>query len=164
MFFGIPIGSVVFVHTLITLVAIVAGLTAQVGLLRNARMNLTTAIFLLFTVLTVITGFMIQVTPVTPAVILGYVTSAALIPALVARYVFGMRGAWRWVYVVTATISLYLNCFVLVVQAFSKVAALHALAPGAPPSGPVFAATQGVVLILFIIAGYLGVRRFHPAG
>ena len=64
----------------------------------------------------------------------------------------------------TATISLYLNCFVLVVQTYVKVPALHALAPGLPPAGPVFGATQGVVLIAFIIAGYLGVRRFHPRG
>lgn len=164
MFFGIPIGSFVFVHTMITLVAIVAGLIAQFGLLRNNRMNGVTAVFLLFTVLTDVTGFMIQVKPVTPAVIFGVILAAVLIPALAARYLFALRGAWRWIYVVTATLSLYLNCFVLVVQSFSKVPALHALAPGAPPAGPVFGATQGVVLILFIIAGYLGVRRFHPRG
>jgi hypothetical protein len=155
MFFGIPVGSFVFVHTLITLVAII---------LRNDRMNGVTAVFLLFTVLTDVTGFMIQIKPVTPAVTLGVILAAALTPALAARYLFAMRGMWRWIYVVTATISLYLNCFVLVVQSFTKVPALHALAPGVPPAGPVFGATQGVVLILFIIAGYLGVRRFHPRG
>lgn len=164
MFFGIPVGSFVFVHTMITLVAIVTGLLALFGILRNDRMNTMTAIFLLFTVLTDITGFMIQIKPVTPAVTLGVVLAAVMLPALAARYLFAMRGAWRWIYVVTATISLYLNCFVLVVQSFSKIPALHAIAPGVPPAGPVFAATQGVVLILFIIAGFLGVRRFHPRG
>jgi hypothetical protein len=164
MFFGIPVGSFVFVHTLITLVAIAAGLLAQVGLLRNRRMDLVTAIFLLFTALTAITGFMIQITPATPAVILGFILGAMLLPALAARYLFRLRGPWRVVYVVTATISLYLNCFVLVVQSFLKVPALHAIVPAVPPAGPIFAATQVVVLILFIVAGYLGVRRFHPAG
>jgi hypothetical protein len=164
MFFGIPVGSFVFVHTIITLIAIVAGLIAQLGLLRNQRMNAITAIFLLFTVLTVVTGFMIQITPVSPAVLFGYITTAAVVPALAARYPFAMRGAWRRIYVVTATLSLYLNVFVLVVQSFVKVPALHAIVPALPPAGPVFGATQGVVLILFIIAGYLGVRRFHPRG
>jgi len=164
MFFGIPVGSFVFVHTLITLIAIATGLVMLYGMLGNRRMNGVTAVFLLFSVLTAITGFMIQTTPVTPAVATGVILSAALIPALVGRYLFNLRGGWRWIYVVTATISLYLNCFVLVVQSYLKVPALHALAPGLPPSGPVFSATQAVVLILFIIAGYLGVRRFHPRG
>lgn len=162
MFFGIPIDSFVFVHTLITLVAIVAGLVMLAGMLRNARDDLAHTVFLLFSVLTAITGFMIQVTPVTPAVILGVLLSLALIVALVARYAYRMRGAWRWIYVVAAIASLYFNCFVLVVQSFQKVPALHAIAPGIPPAGPVFAATQGLVLIALVVAGFLAVRRFRP--
>lgn len=162
MFFGIPVGSLVFVHTMITLVAIAAGLIAQYGMLTNKRMDVTAAVFLLFSVLTALTGFVIQTTPITPAVITGIALSVALVPALAGRYLYGMAGRWRAIYVVTATISLYLNCFVLVVQSFQKIPALSALAPGVPPSGPVFGATQGVVLIAFVIAGYLGVRRFKP--
>ena len=164
MFFGIPIGSFVFVHTVITLVAIVTGLPVLFGLLRSDRMNGMTAIFLLFTVLTDVTGFVIQIKPVTPAVMLGAILAAVLIPTLAARYLFAMRGMWRWIYVVGATLSLYLNVFVLVVQSFLKVPALHTIVSSVPPSGPVFGAVQGVVLILFLIAGYLGVRRFHPVG
>lgn len=164
MFYGTEIGSFNFIHTVITLVAIATGLIAQFGLLRNDRMNGMTAVFLLFSALTAVTGFIIQTSPVTPAVLTGVVLSIALLFALPARYLFNLRGMWRWIYVVTATISLYLNCFVLVVQSFLKFPALHAIAPGTPPSGPVFGATQAVVLILFIIAGYLGVRRFHPRG
>jgi len=58
-------------------------------------------------------------------------------------------------------VSLYLNCFVLVVQAFLKVPALHALAPQG--TEPAFVLTQGLVLVLFVIAGFIAVRRFHPA-
>ncbi len=46
-----------------------------------------------------------------------------------------------------ATLSLYLNSFVLVAQLFQKVPALHALAPTG--SEPPFAAAQGVVLLAF---------------
>ena len=60
-------------------------------------------------------------------------------------------------------ISLYLNVFVLVVQLFQKVPALQPLA-GNPPSGPVFGAVQGIVLIAFIVAGWRAVKRFHPIG
>ena len=162
MFFGIPILSFVFVHTLITLVAIGSGLVMLAGMTSNRRRDGAHAIFLLFSVLTAITGFVIQVRPVTPAVTLGVILSVVLLIALAARYVFAMRGTWRWIYVVTATAALYFNCFVLVVQIFVKMPALHAIAPGTPPSGPVFGAVQGVVLLALVVAGYLGVRRFRP--
>jgi len=56
--------------------------------------------------------------------------------------------------------SLYLNLFVLIVQAFLKVPALKALAPTG--SEPPFAIVQGLVLLGFIVKGYLAVRRFAP--
>ncbi|HEY0107412.1 MAG TPA: hypothetical protein VGB91_15130 [Rhizomicrobium sp.] len=149
-------------HTLITLVAIVSGLAMLNGMLRNRRRDGATALFLLFSVLTAITGFLLPYAAITPAVVLGIVLSVLLVPALASRYVFRMAGAWRWIFVVTALVSLYLNCFVLVVQSFQKIPPLHALAPGIPPAGPIFAATQGLVLIAFIVAGYLAVRRFRP--
>ena len=163
MFFGIALNSFIFVHTLITLIAIAAGLAMLAGMLRNQRMDMVHSVFLLFSVLTAVTGFVIQFAPVTPAVIFGLLLSALLAVALVARYVQQLAGAWRWIYVVTALASLYLNCFVLVVQSFLKVPALHALVPGVPPAGPLFGAVQGAVLLLFVVAGFLAVRRFHPS-
>ena len=80
--------------------------------------------------------------------------------ATVARYGRRLAGAWRAVYVVTAVLSLYLNVFVGVAQAFDKVAALHRLAP--TQSEAPFAVAQLLVLLLFIGLGALAVRRFHP--
>jgi hypothetical protein len=37
------------------------------------------------------------------------------------------------------------------------------LAPSVPPSEPPFAVTQGVVLVLFVVAIIAAVRRFRPA-
>jgi len=163
MILGIAIGSFVFFHTLITLVAIATGIVMLQGMLQNRGMAQIHAVFLLFSVLTAVTGFMIQTSPVTPAVSLGYILSALLIVALVARYLFAMAGMWRWIYVVTAVAALYSNCFVLVIQLFLKVPALHAIAPGAPPGGPVFGIVQLLVLAFFVVAGYLAVRRFQPS-
>ena len=160
MIFGLT--PFVAVHTAITLVAIVSGLLMLLAMLRNDRAGTTTAVFLLFSVLTAATGFIIQTVPVTPAVALGVILSGLLVVALTARYVFAMHGAWRWIWVVSATIALWSNCFVLVVQTFQKVPALHAVAPGIPPTGPLFNAVQGIVLIGFVAAGYLSVRRFRP--
>ncbi|HXC54334.1 MAG TPA: hypothetical protein VNU97_03490 [Rhizomicrobium sp.] len=160
MIFGLT--PFVAFHTAITLLAIASGLAMLAAMLRNRRADLVGAVFLLFSVLTAVTGFVIQVKPVTPAVTLGIVLSVLLVVALAARYAFALRGAWRWIYVVTAVTALWSNCFVLVVQSFQKIAALHALAPGVPPAGPVFGATQGIVLLAFVVAGFLAVRRFRP--
>jgi hypothetical protein len=42
-----------------------------------------------------------------------------------------------------------------------QVPALHALAP--QDKEPPFVLAQGLVLVLFVIAGILAVRRFRPA-
>jgi hypothetical protein len=74
-----------------------------------------------------------------------------------------LSGPWRWIYVLTALLSLYFNVFVLVIQSFLKVPALTVLAPGNPPSGPIFAVAQGIVLVFFAVT-IIGVwRRFRPA-
>jgi hypothetical protein len=152
------------IHVIITLIAILAGLIVLYGMLGNRRMNGLTSIFLLFTVLTSVTGFMFPFHGMTPAIMLGIISCLILVPALLGWYTFRLAGVWRAVYVITAVIALYLNCFVLVVQSFTKIAALHRLAPGTPPAGPVFGAVQIVVLVAFVVAGYLAVRRFRPRG
>jgi hypothetical protein len=65
------------------------------------------------------------------------------------------------VYVASAVLSLYLNVFVAVMQAFLKVPFLHALAP--TQSSPVFVVAQAAVLVLFAVLGMLAARQFHPA-
>ena len=82
--------------------------------------------------------------------------------ACIALYGMKLSGAWRWIYVLTALISLYFNVFVLAIQSFLKIPALTALAPGNPPSGPVFAVVQGVVLVLFVLFIIGAIRRFRP--
>jgi hypothetical protein len=77
-----------------------------------------------------------------------------------ALYAAHLAGAWRITFVVAAMISLYLNVFVLVVQAFRKVPILHALAP--TESELPFAAAQGVVFLLFVWLTVAAVRAFHP--
>lgn len=84
--------------------------------------------------------------------------------ACVALYGRKLAGHWRWIYVITAMTSLYLDIFVLVIQSFLKVPPLHALAPSVPPSEPPFAVVQGIVLVLFVVATIMAVRRFRPIG
>jgi hypothetical protein len=50
----------------------------------------------------------------------------------------------------------------LVIQSFLKIPALTAVAPGNPPSGPVFAVVQGLVLVFFVLMTVGAIRRFRP--
>jgi hypothetical protein len=74
-------------------------------------------------------------------------------------YVLHLAGKWRAIYVVTALIALYLNCFVAVVQSFLKVPALHAMAPNG--NEPPFLVAQTVVLLIFIVLGVFATRHFR---
>jgi hypothetical protein len=152
--------TLTLVHVALSLIGIISGLIVLAGLLRANRMNGWTLVFLITTVATSVTGFFFPFRGITPAIILGILSLIVLAAAIAARYAFRLAGDWRWIYVVSAVVALYFNFFVLVVQSFLHIPALHVLAPKG--SEPPFAIAQGVVLVLFILAGFLAVKRFHP--
>jgi hypothetical protein len=165
MILGMSLSTFVTVHVIISLIGIVAGIIVMFGLLGSNRMPGLTATFLLFTILTSATGFLIPPLlseKLLPSHVIGILSLVLLAVACIALYGMKLSGAWRSIYVVTAMISLYLNVFVLVIQGFLKVPALHALAPGEPPGGPVFAVVQLIVLVFFVIVIIGAVRRFRP--
>jgi hypothetical protein len=161
MILGMSLATFTLVHVLISLVAIAAGLIAMIGLLGSRPMRGWTALFLLTTILTSVTGFFFPFATLLPSHVVGIISLVLLAGAVVALYVGHLAGFWRPVYVVTAMLSLYLNVFVLVVQGFQKVGPLHALAP--TQSEPPFLVAQGITLLFFglVIVGAL--RRFRPA-
>jgi hypothetical protein len=163
MVLGMSLSAFTTLHVVISLIAIIAGLIVMFGMLGSNPMPGLTAIFLLFTILTSATGFLFPFNGVTPGDIVGALSLVLLAIACIALYGMKLRGGWRWIYVVTALISLYLNVFVLVIQSFLKIPALTALGPGNPPTGPVFAVVQGIVLVFFVVMIIGAVRRFRPA-
>lgn len=162
MVLGLSLATFTLLHVVISLIGIVAGLVAMVGLLKSRPMPGWTGIFLLTTILTSATGFLFPVDKLLPSHVIGVISLVLLAAACVALYGQRLKGHWRWIYVLTAITSLYLNIFVLVIQSFLKVPLLHALAPSVPPSEPPFAIVQGIVLLLFVAATFLAVRRFRP--
>ena len=161
MIVGLSIENFTILHVAISLVAIVSGLVVLAGMLRSSRLPGWTALFLVTTILTSVTGFMFPISGITPGIVVGLISIVILAIALTALYLKGLAGAWRWIYVTTALIALYLNVFVLIVQSFQKVPALQKLAP--TQSEPPFQIVQGVVLIAFVILGIVAARRFKPA-
>jgi hypothetical protein len=166
MILGMSLSTFVQVHTIISLIAIVAGIIVMFGMLGSKRPGGLTALFLLLTILTSATGFLIPPLvsdKLLPSHIIGALSLVLLLIACIGLYATKLAGSWRWIYAVTALLALYFNVFVLVIQSFLKIPALTAIAPGNPPSGPVFAVVQGVVLVFFVLMIIGAVRRFRPA-
>ena len=161
MILGLSVQTFTLVHVLISLIGIVSGVVVLIAMIANARLNGVTALFLATTVATSATGFLFHSKVIGPPHIVGGISLVVLAVALLALYGRHLSGAWRPAYVITAVVALYLNCFVGVVQAFQKFSFLQPLAP--TQSEPPFLVAQIAVLILFIVLGFLAVRRFRPA-
>jgi len=160
MILGMSTSTFTLFHVVISLIAIVTGIIVAVAMLGSKTTNGWTAIFLATTALTSITGFLFPSDKVLPSHIVGAVSLVVLIIAIVALYGYRLARSWRWIYVVSALVALYLNVFVLVAQAFLKLAILHALAP--TQSDPGFIVAQLIVLAVFVVLGIRVIRRFHP--
>jgi hypothetical protein len=161
MILGMTISTYTFVHVLLSLIGIVSGFAVLAGLLKSKPLDGWTALFLATTVLTSVTGFGFPFTQLLPSHIVGIISLVVLAIAVLARYPLHLAGSWRWIYVIGAVLALYFNVFVLVAQAFQKLSALRALAP--TQSEPPFAIAQGVVLLVFVVLGFLAAKKFHPS-
>jgi hypothetical protein len=161
LIFGMSLATYTLIHVIISLIGIVSGLIVLFAMFGGKRLEGVTALFLVTTVLTSVTGFGFPFEHLLPSHIVGMISLVVLAIAILARYSLNLAGKWRAIYVITAVMALYLNVFVLVVQSFLKVPALHAMAPKG--NEPPFLIAQVVVMALFIVLGILAVRKFHPA-
>jgi hypothetical protein len=161
MILGMSLSAFTNLHVVLSLVGIVAGFVVLIHMLRSKVRPGWTAVFLATTVLTSVTGFLFPFERVLPSHVVGVVSLAVLALAIAALYSYHLARSWRWIYVASAVIALYLNVFVLVAQAFLKVSFLHTLAPTG--SEPAFIVAQLVVLVAFVGLGFVALKSFHPA-
>lgn len=155
MIFGMTV--LTFVHVLLSLTGILAGLVVASEMLAGKPLGGWNTLFFWTTVLTSVTGFLFPFHKFLPGHAVGILSLAVLAVAGLALYKFHLAARSRRIYVATAMTALYLNCFVLVVQAFLKVGALKALAPTG--SEPPFLAAQLVVLALFVVMTVVAVKK-----
>jgi hypothetical protein len=159
MILGMSTSTLTLVHVLLSLVGIGSGFLVLYGLLRGKQFDGGTAIFLVTTVLTSLTGFLFPFEHLLPSHVLGVISLVALAVAIVARYPLHLARIWRSIYAACAVLALYLNVFVLVAQIFLKVPAVHALAP--TQKEPPFLIAQLVVMAIFVGLGIFAVKRFR---
>ena len=156
MILGLTIPQFTQFHVAISLVGIVTGLIALGAFTRGTLLSRTTGIFLWTTLLTSLTGFLFPIVAFTPALGVGILSTLILVLTFWAWYGRKLAGSARTIYAVTATIALWLNLFVLIVQSFLKVPALNALAPNG--NEPPFLVAQAVVLGVAVLLGYRAVK------
>ena len=160
MVLGMSLQTFTLIHVIISLAAIASGILVLYGLLTSKRLDGWTAVFLVATALTSLTGFLFPFMGMTPAIKLGIISLVVLAITIVTRYPLHL--AWRKTYVITACALLYFNVFVLVVQSFEKVPQLKAIAP--TQKEPPFEVAQIFVLALFLVLTTLAVKRFRVEG
>jgi len=162
MILGMSVAVFTQVHVAISLIAIAAGFVVVFGMIAAKRLPLLTTLFLITTAATSVTGFLFPYHGMTPGIVIGILSLVVLLFAAVALYGGHLAGGWRVTYVITAMMALYLNFFVLIVQSFEKVPALHALAPTQKEMP--FKAAQLVTLVIFVVLASLATKRFrlHP--
>jgi hypothetical protein len=150
-------------HLIVCYLALLAGALVLISLCRGHRQPTWDAILLLSTALISLTGFPLPAPPGTPtpdpAVILSVIELVLVAIAALAIYVGHLAHLWRGTYVIAMVMAVYLNVFVAVVQAFTKIGFLHALAP--TQKEPPFLIAQIVTLVLFLVIGAIAFSRYR---
>jgi hypothetical protein len=160
MLSGQSLATFTFLHVALSLIGIAAGAVWLLGAVKGVFLNRWNTIFLTTTIFTSASGYLFPFKGFTPTMVMGAVSLVCLAMAVLVLSVFDRKGGWRVVYLTSATIALYLNCFVLVIQAFLKIGPLHALAPTG--TEPAFVVVQGAVLVGFAALGVVAVRHTRP--
>ena len=140
------------IHVIISLIGIAAGLVVVYGFLAGLRLPSWNWTFLIFTILTSVTGFFFPFHGITPGIVVGVISLVVLAVAVLA-----WRKGWSKAYIVTATIAEFFNVLVLIVQSFEKIAPLHALAPKG--TEPITNVAKVAALVLFVVAAWVAIRR-----
>ena len=159
MVLGMSLSTYTALHVILSLIGIGTGFIVLFGLISGRLLSPWNGVFLATTILTSLTGFAFPNTKVTPGIVLGILSMIVLAIALLALYVFHLKGGWRRTYAITAMIALYFNVFVLIAQTFEHVPAFHVLAPTGTEAP--FKVAQTLLLVVFAILITAAAKKFR---
>jgi hypothetical protein len=140
------------IHVAISLIGILSGLVVVYGFVTGQRLPAWNLVFLVMTIATSVTGFFFPFHGITPGIVVGAISLVVLAVAVAA-----WQKKWANTYIVTATVAEFFNVLVLIVQAFQKIPALHAIAPKG--TEPITNAVKVLALILFVGVAWVAIRR-----
>jgi len=116
MVWGVTLAQFTGLHVVISLIGIASGVVVMAALLRGRDRAAWTALFIITTVATSVTGFGFPVDHVLPSHVVGVVSLVILAVAILARYGRGLAGRWR----------LFITLGVLAAKRFRGAAPSHA--------------------------------------
>lgn len=148
-------------HVVISLIGIFAGFVVSRAFLMNRRFEQWTSTFLLTTIATSLTGFLLPAQRILPSHGLAVLSLIALGFAVYSHYAQRSSLRWNYVFIITVLLSQYFNVFVLVVQLFQKISVLKNLAP--TQTEPIFGLTHLFVLLAFVLIGKRALNRLDPS-
>jgi len=96
MVLGMSLATFTLSHVIISLIGIGSGLALMYGFLKGYRLDGLTAVFLVTTALTRITGFFFPFTQLLPSHKVGIISLVLLAVAISARSVLHLAGPWRF--------------------------------------------------------------------
>src|ERR1700752_2028805 len=108
-------------HTALSLVQLVSGIIVVLAFVGSRNGGPWLWIYLVSAIATSVTGFGFPVDKFLPSHAFGIISLVLLLLVILARYTFHLAGAWGWVSAVGLVITVYLDAFVAVVQAFLKI-------------------------------------------
>ena len=146
-----------WVHTGLSVIALLSGIVVVAGILYSRRMARLTALFLASAFATSATAFGFG--GFGPAQWIGVASLALIAIAIAARYAFHLAGAWRSIYAVAAVFTLYFLVFVTIAEAFKRIPLLARTAPTLTETP--FKLTQLVSLLLFVGLASFAARHFR---
>ena len=113
------------------------------------------------TVLTSGTGFFFPRDHLLPSHIVGIISLVVLAVAIVALYVYRLAGAWRWIYVASAGAGSLSQRLRRGRTSFPE-GVIPERARAETENEPPFVVAQAVVLVIFVVLGFVAARSFHP--
>lgn len=162
MILGMTLFQFKVLHVALSVIGILTGLLVLQRMARRRPLGASNNIFLITTILTSVTGFFFPAARIGPAHIVGVVSLVALAAAAAALWMGNLYGFWRGVFVVSATVALWLNIAVGIIQLFRKLPELNRLAPTG--TEPTIVVVHAVAFVVVAGLGWIAFRRFHPAG
>ena len=164
MILGMSISIFTTVHVLLSLVGIATGVLVLLRQCASTKVSSLTVLFLASTIAANVTGLLFLVAAVRFGLghAFGIASLVVLAATVLARYRYRSPGPWRWIYVAGATIALYLNAFIGVMQAFGKIGFLRELPPTAFASPLLLA--QLLLLALCLWLGFHALACLQPGG
>src|ERR1700733_13940927 len=96
MILGISTANFTLFHVVLSLIGIATGFIVIFGMLGGKRLPGWTALFLITTIATSVTGSFFPSSGLDPAQIVGIISLLVLATAVLARYVYHLSGSSRW--------------------------------------------------------------------